>query len=880
VMREFLVRLRFFFSRGKSDELDEELQVHLEHSIEANLAAGMTPEEARRQALIDFGGVERTREQTHEQHPRWLLGTVMQDVRYALRGFSRSPLFTVTMIATLALGIGATTAVFSVVDPILFRSLPYGHADRLVSVGLEGTVHLPRDAFMFSSFYFNWRDDQEPFEAFTSQEYFPYECELRQGNLLPLACIGVEANFLPTLGVTPLLGRNFLPEEDRPNGPNVALISYQQWVRHFNRNPGILNKLIEIDGKPVRVVGVLPQDFELPTLAAVDVLVPNALDPAAERKLTRGMSLRVFARLKPGVSIAQARSELKPLFLSTLGFFPPYQRKYFALSVASMRDFQMQDVHWMAWILLGAVLAVLLIACANIASLFMARGSARKRELAMRFVLGATQERLIRQTLTEAFLLALSGGIAGCALAEVLLRVFTVIAPAGILFLNKARLDLRIILFTVFLSLFCALLFGIVPALQRPHPTALAARSKNSDAHAAVRQSLVVAQIAISMILLSAAMLLLRSFWNLQEQNLGMQTRHVLAVRVSLSDRYQTGQKQMEFYQQAELALRRLPGVAAVGLSDKLPPNVPAFELSGRMAVAGGPPPTGGGGLVAWRWATPDYFRALNIPIIQGQNFTEEQRNSNGHFMILSKSLANRLFPGKNAIGQSIKPDKDDPWYLVVGVAGNVKNSGLASPNKPEYYRLRRNFIADWEPELDGLHTVITVETAIPPASVVPWVRSQIAQLAPTAPVDIATVHQEMSKLAAQPRFETVLLGSFAFTGLLMAVLGLYGVTSFVATQRTQEIGVRMALGASRFNILRLILWEGARLIALGGVVGLVAALALSRVLRSLLFRISPYDPMSFIGVVLLLTLVALIATLVPARSAMKVDPVVALRHE
>jgi predicted permease len=879
-MSEFLTRLRFYFRRKSSGELDEELQFHLEQATQANVAAGMTPEEARRRARIDFGGMESAHEQTYAQRPGWWIETVLQDIRYALRGFRRNPIFTITVIATLALGIGATTAIFSVVDPILFRPLPYAHADRLVSVGLVGTVHLPRDAFMFSSFYFNWRDDQQPFEAFTSQEYFPYECELRQGNLSPLACIGVEANFLPTLGVEPFVGRNFLPEEDRPHGPSVALISYRLWIRRFNRSPGILNKLIEIDGEPVRVVGVLPQDFELPTLAAVDVLVPNALDPAAERKLTRGMSLRVFARLKRGVSIAQARSELKPLFLSTLGFFPPYQRKYFALSVGSMRDFQMQDVHSMAWILLGAVLAVLLIACANIASLFMARGAARERELAMRFVLGATRERLIRQTLTEAFLLALAGAGAGCALAEILLRVFTVISPAGILFLNKARLDLRIILFTVFLSLFCALLFGIMPALQRPHPTALAASSKNSGARAAVRQSLVVAQIAISMILLSAAMLLLRSFWNLQEQNLGMQTRHVLAVRVSLSDRYQTGQKQMEFYQQAELALRRLPGVAAVGLSDKLPPSVPAFELSGRMAVAGGPPPTGGGSLVAWRWATPDYFRALNIPIIQGQNFTEEERNANGHFMILSKSLASRMFPGKNAIGQSIKPDKDDPWYLVVGVAGNVKNSGLANPNKPEYYRLRRNFIADWEPELNGLHTVITVETAIPPAAVVPWVRSQIAQLDPTAPVDIATLHQEMSKLAARPRFETVLLGFFAFTGLLMAVLGLYGIVSFVAIQRTQEIGVRMALGASRLNILRLILWQGGRLIVIGGVVGIGVALALARVLKGMLFSIGPYDPLSFVSVALLLAVVAFAATLIPARSAMNVDPMVALRHE
>lgn len=521
---------------------------------------------------------------------------LLRDVRYALRRFRRNPLFTITVIATLALGIGATTAVFSVVDPILFRSLPYADADRLVSVGL---VHaLQREPFMLGGFYYNWKDNQKPFEALTSQAYGANECDLTQQHRAQLSCTAVEANFLPTLGVAPVLGRNFLPEENQPNGPHVAIISYQLWVSHFNRDPGILNRLIEIDDKPVRVVGVLPRDFELPNLDAVDVLRPRGLDEAAQRKANiGGAPMRAFARLKPDVSIEQARSQLEPLFLSTFSVAPPFMRKQIFLSVRSMRDFQMHDVHRMAWVLLGAVLAVLLIACANVASLLMARGAARERELAMRFVLGATQGRLIRQTLTEAFLLALAGAVAGCVLAEILLRVFIAMAPAGVLFLSKARLDLRIILFTVFLSLLCAFLFGLAPALQRPHATALAARSKNSGAHAAAQRGLVVAQIAVSMILLSGAMLLLRSFWNLEGQNLGMQTRHVLTASVSLSNRYRTGEKQMEFYQQTELGLRRLPGTIVVGLSDSLPPG--GWEnggWSGQIAVAGEPTPAGGAG--------------------------------------------------------------------------------------------------------------------------------------------------------------------------------------------------------------------------------------------------------------------------------------------
>ena len=883
-MSGLLTRLRFFFRRKSSGELDEELQFHLEQATQANIAAGMTHEEAHREAVIAFGGVESAREQTYAQRPSWWMETVLQDVRYALRGFRRNPIFTITVVVTLALGIGASTAVFSVVDPILFRSLPYAHADRLVSVGLGTSVEpvhtLQRDAFMLGNFYYNWQENQKPFEAFTSQEYLSHHCEFRERNPVQLACIGVEANFLPTLGVAPLVGRNFLPEEDRPNGQKVALISYRLWVRHFNRGPGILNKLIEIDGKPVRVIGVLPRDFEMPTLNGVDVLVPNALDEAEERTSARGTALRAFARLKPGVSIAQAKLELKPLLESTRSFAPPAFRKLMVLSVCSMRDFQMQDVRWMAWVLLGAVFAVLLIACANVASLFIARSAARVQELAVRYALGATRGRLVRQTLTESFLLALAGAVAGCAMAEILLRVFIAIAPSGILFLGKAQLDLRIILFTAFLSLFCAILFGLVPALQEPRATALAARSKNSGAHAAVRQSLVVSQIAISMILLCGAMLLLRSLWSLQGQNLGMQTRHVLTASVSLSEHYETSQKQMAFYQQAELALRRLPGVTAVGLSNSLPVGgIEPGGLSGQIAVAGEPPPTGDAGIrIVWRWVTPDYFRALDMPMLQGQNFTEDERNSNGHFLILSKLLAKRLFPEGNAIGQSIKPTPDDPWYLVVGVAGNVKNSGLAGQSEPEYYRLRRNFAADWDPR--GIYSVITIKSALPTAVVAPWVRSQIAHIDPTAPVEIETLKQQVSKLASRPRFETALLGFFAATGLLIAVLGLYGIVSFIAIQRTQEIGVRMALGASRFNILRLILWQGGRLIAVGGIVGLGVALALARVLKGMLFGIGPYDPLSFLSVAILLAVVALAATLIPARSAMNVDPMVALRHE
>jgi predicted permease len=875
MIEEFLTRARFFFSRTKPADLDDELQFHLEQATQADLAAGMSPEEARRHALIEFGGIERTRARCHEQRPAWWLGTVVQDVRYALRGFRRNPVFTVAVIATLALGIGATTAVFSVVDRILFRALPYAHDDRLVSVGLTAPI-IPQE-FMLGGSYYEWRDNQQAFDAFTS-ETGVNECDLTERNPARLHCAGVEANFLLTFGVSPILGRNFSPDEDRPNGPKVALISFALWDAHYGRDPAIVNKLVDIDGKQVRVIGVLPRDFEMPTLEPADVLVPQQLDEAEQRKADPGRVMCAFARLKAGMTNSQAEAALQPVFNYSLNLAPPQFRKEVHLRVRSVRDRQVQDARLVAWVLLGAVLAVLLIACANVASLLMARAAARERELAVRSVLGASRGRLVRQTLTETLLLSLAGAAAGCILAEILLRIFIAIAPAGIPFLAKAHLDLRIIFFTVLLSLLCGALFGMLPALKKPRASALAARSSRSGAHAWLRRFLVVGQIAISMVLLTGAALLLRSFRNLEQQNIGMQTHGVLAADIALpAYRYTTAQQQMDFFLRAESALRRQPGVSAVGMTNWLPPAGSGEEqIFNNISVAGKPRPTGGtGGMVAWRWVTPDYFNALGIPIVRGQSFTEQQRTSNENVLILSSLLAARLFGDQDPIGQHLQPVPNGPWYTVIGVAANVRNGGLTGADDPEFYRLRHSIVADWHP-----WNVFVLKTSLSPTATVPWVRAQIAQIDPTIPVEIETLNDSVNKLADRPRFETALIAFFASCGLLMALIGLYGVIAFVATQRTQEIGVRMALGATRFDILRLIAGEGVRLIVLGGVLGLAAALALAQLLKSLLFNVGPHDPASYAIVALLLALVALAATLIPARAAMRVEPVAALRYE
>jgi predicted permease len=577
---------------------------------------------------------------------------------------------------------------------------------------------------------------------------------------------------------------------------------------------------------------------------------------------------------------------MDPLFRHTQQWIPAEFRNDFHLQVRSVRDRQMQDAYAAAWVLLGAVFAVLLIACANVASLFSARGAARERELAVRSALGASRGRLVGQSLTEAFLLAFAGAAAGCVLAAMLLRVFMTIAPTGIPFLLNARIDFRIVIFTVLVTFLCATLFGILPALHVPRAAELTARFAKSAARVRLRRGLVVAQIGISVVLLSCACLLVKSFWNVEAQRLGMDTRQVLTVHVPAnSNRYPNADAYMQLYLRAESALRSLPGIAAVGISDSLPPDANSWHSGVRyaeMSIPGRPrTPAGVGGTVVARAVTPGYFRVLHIPILKGRGFADQDRDSTGNFMILSSLLAGRLFRQGDAIGQHVqlaayKPYfTDGPIYTVVGVAADVKNAGLTGQDDPEYYTLRRNHAEDWSG-----HALLLLDTALPVSTVAPWVKAQIAHIDATAPVEIAPLTETVNRLADRPRFETALLGFFAACGLLMAVIGLYGVIAFVAAQRTQEIGVRMALGATRGDILRLIAGEGLRLIVLGGAIGLAAALSAAHLLKSLLFHVGAHDPASFIGVTMLLALVALAATLIPARAAMKTDPMAALRTE
>jgi putative ABC transport system permease protein len=886
MISEWISRFRFFLrrdllARRRTSELDEELQFHVEQATAANVTQGMTPEEARRNALIEFGGVEQARERCQEQEPGWWIDTLLQDVRYALRGFRRSKAFAVSAVLTLALAIGATTAVFSVVDPILFRALPYANPGQLVSVGF--THSLEQEEFLTGKFYEHWLANQRPFAAMASQGTMSHPCDLVENHPAELECLTFQAAMLPLLGISPVLGRSFLPEEDQPHGPPVVMISYALWQGHYGGDRQIIGREINIDGKLVQVVGVLPQDFQFPTLEPADVVQPMALDAAVQNTVNGGFgdAMRTFARLKPGVSVAEAQAEMQPIFKAEMAWLPAVMRDLTRLNVRPLRAREVGDAGRVAWILLGAVAAVLLIACSNVAGLMVARGAARQRELAVRAALGASRWRLARQGLTEALLLSLAGAVVGLVLAEGLLRMFVALAPAGVPFLSKAHLDGRIAAVTVVLALVCGVVFGLTTALHQPDGLVVNARSTLSRRHVRLRRALVMGQIAASVVLLAGAALLLRSFQRIEQQRLGFTTHGVMTAQITLPGfRYNTDAKWMEFHLRLEQAVRRLPGVTAVAFSDSVPPG--GWHGGTRFSditVEGRPRPAPGeGGTLVTRRVTPEYFRALDIPVIRGRGFTDEDRTGDAPLVVLSRLAAAELFSGEDPIGKRIQPfgTHADQWITVAGVADDAKNSGLTSDEQPEIYFLQRAVADDWT----SRHAVLVVASVLPEATVAGWVRAAVNNLDPTVPVKMEPLTETVNRLADRPRFETALLGFFALMGLVMAAVGIYGILAYLTSQRTQEIGVRMALGARRASILTLIAWDGLRMVLAGGVLGLAAALGLAHVLRALLYQTSTYDTLAFMAVPVVLCVVAGAAVLVPARAGMKVEPTVALRYE
>jgi predicted permease len=745
---------------------------------------------------------------------------------------------------------------------------------------------LDTNEFMFASEYFDLRRNPGPFEEVTAFQAGEFDCDVTEQNPARLRCLRFESNFLHTLGMTPLLGRSFSAEEDRPNGPRVAMITYGLWRSRFAGDAQVVGRTIPLDGAATIIVGVLPSNFEMPTLARTDVLLPLALNEATERE---GRALRVFARLKPGVSVQQAVAQLGPHFERALDRVPPKFRKEVSLRVRPVRDRQLGDARLASIALFGSVLAVLLIACANIANLLVARAMARDREFAMRAALGASRSRLIQQTLTESLMLGAAGGAAGCVLAYALLRVFIAIAPGGLPLLDKASLDPRVLLFAVAASISSSLLFGVAPALHLPQIRLLGGWHSAGPVRSGLRSVLVTVQIAVSMVLLTGAGLLLHSLWKLESVPLGMETEHVITAHFVLGkERYGHDAEQLALFNELESRLSALPGVNAVAITDSLPPSGGMrARPRATIIVEGQPPiPEGTGGMVSWRYITPGYFAALGIPIVRGRPFAKQDRDPGALSIVLSESLARELFASDDPVGKhiSMRGFEQDNWATVIGVSRDVKNDGPAKAGSPEYYVVRKKAVDltfhVQEPPTGWRSASVIARTGLDAKVVANSIRGVIASLDPTLPVEMQTMQQRLRKITERPRFNAVLLSAFAATGVLLAALGLFGVMSFLVAQRTREIGVRMALGATPQRIVSLTLRYAARCTAAGLLVGLAGSIAAARSLRSLLFQVEPADPSVVAGAVLLLAAVSLIAAAGPAYRASCLDPMETLRQE
>ncbi len=809
-----------------------------------------------------------------------------QDTHYAVRQLRKSPGFAALTIFTVAIGIGAATAMFSLVDRILFRSLPYPHDEELVSIGVVAPII--DGEFLFASNYLDWRQHQTAFTNFTSAAGVN-DCDLTEGQPVRVSCAAVASTFLPTFSIQPVLGRNFTRDEDQPKSPRVALLTYHLWQDRYAGDRNVIGRVMSLDGQSTQIIGVLPREFEYPSLAHTDLVVPEGLDESIVQRNVMGPVVRVFGRMKPGATAEQAKAELQPLFRDFVQSAPPPFRQALRLQVRSIRDLQVHDSRRAAWLLLLSAIAVLAISCVDAANLVLARSTGRRMELAVRSALGAGRARLVRQRLTESLVLAFMGGACGTGLGYLILRVFVSLAPPGIPRLAETSIDIRILLFALAVSLAAGILFGTAPALENP-PQMLSVNAAAGLRPSRLRQALLAVEVWIAIILMTSAFLFVRSLRKLQAEPLGINTRNIVTAEFTLGQqKYSTAKQRLEFFEAVERNLSELPGVDSAAMTDSLPPSAPARTMPYFALQAEGEPPLppseGVGGIVGWRCVTPNYFSALGIPLLRGRPFNEQDRAPDSHTIILNQALARKLFSSEEILGKTIQFHTDREAlsrpFTVVGVTANAQNQGLGGKVGPEYYMVRHhsdNDILFNYP--DSQRVSIVLRSAIATPTLAHELRNTIAGLDPTLPVELGTLAQSVNRMAERPRFSAALLSLFAFIGVLLTAFGIYGVVALVVNQRTQEIGVRMALGATPRQVVGTVVWQTSVWIGVGAVAGILGSLAIARWIGSLLFGVRPNDPATLAVSAGAFVLVAVIAAWIPARRAAQVDPMVALHYE
>ena len=799
--------------------------------------------------------------------------SLIKDIRYGVRSLLKRPGFTAIAVTTLALGIGANTVLFSFVNGILLRPLPYKDPGQLVI--LDETA--PKQGIKSFSVSFpnfvDWRAQNHVFEDVAVYQEGTYSL-VGAGEPEQIPGARISQGLFELLGVTPKLGRTITAEEDRPETNNAVLISYSLWQRRFASAENAVGQALTVSGLPRTIVGVMPPGFKFPERA--ELWVPMALN---EKLWTRNdHGLKGIARLKPNVTLGQAQAEMNTI-ARRIEEQHPVTNEGMSVNVFRLRDRLVGDYRAALLILLGVVGFVLLIACANVANLLLARSSARHQEFALRAALGASRSRIVRQLLTESALLSVLGATLGVLLAVWGKNLLLAAIPGDMPFWMKFDLDLRVLGFTFAISFLTGLIFGVAPALQGSRTDLNEAlkeggRSRGGT-HNRLRSLLVVAEVALSLVLLVGAGLMVRSFAKLEQVNAGINPEHVLTVEVPLSRaKYPKDAQQSAFFQQLMARVRALPGASsAAAVSD-----LPLMGGWGRSLTVEGHPvlSVGQAPMINHAVVTPNYFHTMGIALLEGRDFTDADAAGAMRVTIVDERLARQYWPGASPLGKRIRfgpPESNEPWHTIIGVAGAVRNEGLDRESRHSIY----------VPYLQiPVRTMaVAVRTSGDPGSLAGAVRKEVLALDKDQPVtNVMTMDEIISRSVWQPRFYTILFGIFAALALVLAAVGIFGVMSYAVTQRTQEIGIRMALGARAVDVLKLIISNGMTLISVGVVIGLGGALALTRLLGTLLFGVTPTDTLTFVTVSAVLILVALLACYVPARRATKVDPLVALRYE
>jgi predicted permease len=867
-------------------ELDEEVRSYADLLTEEKRIQGLSPEEARRAVGIEMGGAEQVKEAVRESRAGAWLDSLGRDVRYGLRMLRRSPGFTLIAVLTLALGIGANTAIFSVVYAALLRPLPYAQPSSLLALGETrqqdtGAADLSSADVSYPDFL-DWRKQATSFASLAA--YVRNQALLSgKGETQVVPVTLATANFFSTLGVRPILGRDFLAGEDKPAASRVAILSYGFWQSHFGGNRDVVGRTITLSGRTCTIVGVLPKDFEF---APANARIWVAMQPQGELASRRNLHwLNVLARVKAGVAPAQARAEMHQINARLAEAYPKDNRSVSVL-MAPLREVIVGRVRPLLLALLGAVAFVLLIACANVGGLLLARSAGRRREFAIRAALGAGRRKLLRQLLVESLLLAGAGGALGLAWAQWGVNLLVRAIPAARLqtmpYLTSARLDPAVLAFLLVVSVGTGILFGLAPALQvsRTNPNAELkeeSRSATGTRNAArLRDLLVVGEIALSLALLVGAGLMVRSMQALTGRNPGFATRHLLTFSVDLPGKqYPDDAGALRFERQFTERLRHLPGIEGAGTVSVLPLSGGGNTI--RFVVEGQGVNLGEESECYIRSVDENYFRTMKIPLRAGRTFTPEDDAKAPRRVIVNQAFVNVYLAGANPLGRRIRFtfSPKQPYREIVGVVGNVNVSSLDTPPTPVLYT----------PNAQNPDSYLTyvVRTATEPAGQVRAVRAALLEIDPVVPlIEPRTMEVIISNSSAVflRRYPSLLIGSFAVLALLLAAIGLYGLLAYTVAQQTHEIGIRLALGAEPGDLVRMVVGRGAKLALIGLSIGIVTALALTRLLGTLLFGVGPQDPLSFAAAAALLTLIALASCYIPARRATRIDPTQALRYE